>query len=174
MTKRRLSARIFLFCALPLCVTALRATVARADDQPDRTHRIGKKLKCMCGGCNDTAATCYHVGGNFSGPCGVATGMLKEIDQQIDRGDSDDLILQFFTQKYGSVVNIEPPHTGIGRIAWAMPVVYLVVGTLLVFFIIDRWRRRSAAVAFAGAPGEHVSPELLEHARQRVARETED
>ncbi len=59
--------------------------------QDDRAHQIGKKLKCMCGGCNDTAATCYHVGGAFSGPCGTAKGMLKKIDQQVARGDSDGL-----------------------------------------------------------------------------------
>jgi cytochrome c-type biogenesis protein CcmH/NrfF len=144
--------------------------------QDDRAHQVGKKLKCMCGGCNDTAATCYHVGGAFSGPCGTAKGMLKKIDQQVARGDSDDLIVQSFVQEYGQVALIEPPHSGIGRVAWAMPVVYLLVGGILVIFVIGRWRKRPArAMQTAGASAAAgISPEQLEHARRRVAQETED
>src|SRR5713226_3703317 len=145
--------------------------------QDDRAHQIGKKLKCMCGACNDTAATCYHVGGAFSGPCRAsAIGMMKKIEQQVARGDSDDLIVQSFVQEYGQVVLIEPPHSGIGRVAWAMPVVYLLVGGVLVVFVIGRWRKRPArAMQTAGASAAAgISPEQLEHARRRVAQETED
>ena len=143
--------------------------------QDDRVHQVGKKLKCMCGACNDTPATCFHVGGAFSGPCGTAKGMLKKIEQQVARGDSDDLIVQSFVQEYGQVALIEPPHSGIGRLAWAMPVLYLVGGGMLVVFVISRWRKRPAPAAqMAGASSASISPELLEHARRRVAQETED
>ncbi len=170
---RRLAAALLVF-GLTAASSMLFALSTGAQD--DRAHQIGKKLKCMCGGCNDTAATCYHVGGAFSGPCGTAKGMLKKIDQQVARGDSDDLILQSFVQEYGQVALIEPPHSGIGRVAWAMPVVYLLVGGVLVVFVISRWRKRPAPAAqMAGAPSAAgISPELLEHARRRVAQETED
>jgi cytochrome c-type biogenesis protein CcmH/NrfF len=102
--------------------------------------------------------------------------MLKKIDQQVARGESDDLIVQSFVQELGQVVLIEPPHTGIGRLAWAMPVVYLLGGGILVLFVISRWRKRPApAVLTAGSssvPG--FSTELLERARRRVAQDTED
>lgn len=144
--------------------------------QDDRAHQVGKKIKCMCGGCSDTAATCYHVGGAFSGPCDTAKAMLKKIDQRIAQGDSDDLIVQGFVQEFGQVALIEPPHSGIGRVAWAMPVVYLVAGGLLVILVISRWRKRSTfATQPAGtAAAAGVSADLLEHARRRVAQETED
>jgi cytochrome c-type biogenesis protein CcmH len=170
---RRLAAVLLV---VGLVAAASVVLVVSAGAQDDRAHQIGKKLKCMCGGCNDTAATCYHVGGAFSGPCDTAKGMLKKIDQQVARGDSDDLIVQSFVQEYGQVALIEPPHSGIGRVAWAMPVVYLVVGGILVVFVISRWRKRPAPAAqTAGASSAAgLSPELLEHARRRVARETED
>jgi cytochrome c-type biogenesis protein CcmH/NrfF len=102
--------------------------------------------------------------------------MLNKIDQQVARGDSDDLIVQSFVQEYGQVALIEPPHTGIGRLAWAMPVLYLLTGAILVVFVISRWRKRPArAFQTAGATSASgVSPELLERARRRVAEETED
>jgi cytochrome c-type biogenesis protein CcmH len=170
---RRLAAALLV---VGLVAAASVALVVSTRAQEDRAHQIGKKLKCMCGGCNDSAATCYHVGGAFSGPCGTAKGMLKKIDQQVARGDSDDLIVQSFVQEYGQVALIEPPHSGIGRVAWAMPVVYLLVGGILVVFVIRRWRKRPAPAAqtAGGSSAAGISPELLEHARRRVARETED
>ena len=170
---RRLFAALLVF---GLTAAAGLVVVRPTGAQDDRAHQIGKKLKCMCGGCNDTAATCYHVGGAFSGPCGTAKAMLKKIDQQVARGDSDDLILQSFVQELGQVALIEPPHSGIGRVAWAMPVSYLVAGGILVVFVINRWRKRPAPAAqTAGATSAAgISPERLKHARQRVAQETED
>ncbi len=170
---RRVAAALLVF---GLTAASSMLFVLPTGAQDDRAHQIGKKLKCMCGGCNDTAATCYHVGGAFSGPCGTAKAMLRKIDQQIARGDSDDLIVQGFVQELGQVALIEPPHSGIGRVAWAMPVVYLVVGAILVVCVISRWRKRSSpSVQTAGAPSAAgISPELLEHARRRVAQETED
>lgn len=162
--------------ALGIGLTLLAATPMRAQQTSERTRAIGKKLKCMCRGCQDTAATCYHVGGSFSGPCDTAKGMLKTIDERIAKGDSDDLILQSFVQQYGQEVYIEPPHSGIGRVAWAMPAAYLVLGTGLVIFVISRWRKRAPqAAAVSSAPSVRaISPEALERARRRVAQDTED
>jgi cytochrome c-type biogenesis protein CcmH/NrfF len=170
---RRIAAALLVF---GLTAGASMVVVMSAGAQDDRAHQVGKKLKCMCGGCNDTAATCYHVGGAFSGPCDTAKGMLKKIDQRIAQGDSDDLIVQGFVQEFGQVALIEPPHSGIGRLAWAMPAMYLVVGGLLVIFLISRWRKRPtrAMQTAGGPPAVGISPELMEHARRRVAQETED
>jgi len=173
MTKARRLIAVFSIAVATVSGAFFSGSVAA--QQTDRTRQIGKKLKCMCRGCNDTASTCYHVGGTFSGPCDTAKGMLKKIEERVTRGDSEDLILQSFVQEYGQEVYIEPPHSGIGRVAWALPVAYLVIGTGLVLFVINRWRKHSPAAALATA-GMHknISSESLERARQRVARETED
>lgn len=148
----------------------------RAQQQPpDRTHAIGKKLKCMCRGCQDSAATCYHVGGAFSGPCDTAKAMLKTIAERIAKGDSDDLIVQSLVQQYGQEVYIEPPHSGVGSVAWGMPVAYLVLGTGLVILVISRWRRRGAQTATSSdSSATTISREALEKARRRVMEETQD
>ncbi|MBV9887069.1 MAG: cytochrome c-type biogenesis protein CcmH [Acidobacteria bacterium] len=146
--------------------------------QSERTREVGKKVRCMCGGCNDSASTCYHVGGEFSGPCGKAKAELKEIDDKVLKGDSDDAILQSFVQQYGSEVYVEPPKRGLSLVAWLLPSIYLVVGTVVVIFVISRWRSRVhhdfAPAAASGASHPGISAAELEQARQRVARETED
>jgi cytochrome c-type biogenesis protein CcmH len=144
--------------------------------QPDHTHQLGMKVKCMCGGCNDSAGGCYHVGGAFSGPCDTALGMLKKIDERIAQGNSDDLIVQSFVQEYGQAVLTEPPHSGFGRVAWWIPALALAGGFALVLTVISRWRKHvSPEPALAAAGSAHpISSELLERARAQAARDTED
>jgi len=69
--------------------------------QTERGRELGKRVKCMCGGCNDSATGCNHTGGAFSGPCDTAKGMQSEINERVTRNESDDLTLQAFVQEYG-------------------------------------------------------------------------
>ncbi len=144
-------------------------------DQTDRTHQIGAKVKCMCNGCDQAAAKCYHTGGAYSGPCETAKTILKEIDAHIATGKTDEQVLQGMIQEYGPLAYVEPPKSGFGLVAWVMPIVYLFGGLALVMVIITRWRKRPAAVAAApGLSGVRVSPELLARAREQAQRETEE
>jgi cytochrome c-type biogenesis protein CcmH len=139
-----------------------------AAQQPsDRAHQIGGKFMCMCG-CNQVLSQCNHIG------CTVSTAMLKEVDQGLTRGDSEDTITQAFVQEFGTKVYAEPPHSGFSLVAWSMPAVYLAIGLVVVLWVISRWRKRPAN-AFSGAPANGgISPEMLERARLRAARETQD
>src|SRR5262245_58440240 len=122
-------AGFLLLGALTLLAPGARHLVA---DQNDRAHQIGAKLKCMCGGCDQSAAKCYHVGGAYSGPCGTAKEEIKEIYAHIAQGKSDDQILQAMIAEYGSLAYVEPPKSGFGLLAWLMPILYLLTGTALV------------------------------------------
>jgi cytochrome c-type biogenesis protein CcmH/NrfF len=135
--------------------------------QTSKAKQIGGKFMCMCG-CNQVLTQCNHVG------CTTSSSMLKELDQAVARGDSEDVITQAFVQEFGTKVYAEPPKSGLSMVAWSLPGFYLLVGTAIVIFVILRWRARSAPqIAAAGVPSG-ISPDALERARQRVARETED
>ena len=133
--------------------------------QTERAHEISLKLRCVCGGCNDTVGTCNHTGGAFSGPCDTAKGMLKEINLRVSRGESDDLILQDFVQEYGPTVLISPPAKGFNWFVWVMPVVLPILALLLIWEVVRRWRRRAVLAPASGPP---VSDELLARARQEA------
>lgn len=143
---------------------------------PDHAHRLGMKIRCMCGGCNDSAGGCYHIGGAFSGPCDAAKGMLQTIDQRIAKGDSDDLIVQSFVQEFGQAVLTEPPHSGFGGLAWWIPGLAFAAGLGLVLAVISRWRKRLTPQPAMAGVGDTpaISSELLERARAQAARDTED
>jgi cytochrome c-type biogenesis protein CcmH len=165
MIKRRVIFLTTVLCAagsLPLLVSPLPA------QQPsDRAHQIGGKFMCMCG-CNQVLSQCNHVG------CTVSTSMLKEVDRALARGDSEDAITQAFVQEFGTKVYAEPPHSGFSLVAWSMPAVYLAVGLGLVLFVINRWRKRPVYAVSGAANNSGISPEMLERARLRAARETQD
>jgi cytochrome c-type biogenesis protein CcmH/NrfF len=155
-----------LFAAMFLAL----APVSRADDSP-RAKALSKKVMCMCGGCNDTAGTCNHTGGAFSGPCDTAKAMQKEVAQRVDRGDSDDLILQSFVQEYGPTVLPDPPKKGFTWLVWIAPVIAPLIALFLIWEVVRRWRRR---VALAPAGGPSISPELLDRARRESGRESDE
>lgn len=136
-----------------------------------RAKEIGTHLKCRCRGCDMSAGLCAHPGGSFSGPCDTAKGMLKEVDQHLAKGESEQQIIDAFVAEYGSTVYVEPPKKGFGLVAWAMPIIYSVVGFAIVIFIVRKWAVRppSAAPAGPAAPSD-----ALERARAKAARETED
>ena len=165
MTKARAiatMATLAVFAMAPLVITP-----AGAQQLSDRAKQIGGKFMCMCG-CSQVLTECNHVG------CSTSAAMLKELNQSLSRGNSEDAITQMFVQEFGTKVYAEPPKSGFSLVAWVLPGVYLFVGAGVVIFVIARWRKRPAqqpSVA-GGAPG--ISPELLERARARASRETQD
>jgi cytochrome c-type biogenesis protein CcmH len=159
-----------IFLATLLCATAtlpLLVSPLPAQQPSDRAHQIGGKFMCMCG-CNQVLSQCNHVG------CTVSTSMLKEVDQAFARGDSEDAITQAFVQEFGTKVYAEPPHSGFSLVAWSMPAVYLAIGLVLVLFVISRWRKRPVHAVSGAANNSGISAEMLERARLRAARETQD
>jgi cytochrome c-type biogenesis protein CcmH/NrfF len=147
-----------------LCVTVI-LFMGAGDDPSGRFDHLGHKLMCRCG-CNQVLLECNHVG------CTYSDGMRNELMAGLQRGDSDDLVLQAFVQKYGPTVLAAPTTTGFNRVAWIMPFVALTGGLLLVIVIVKAWNTRRS-VAIIPAEGATVSAGEFEDLRRRVHEETE-
>ena len=147
---------------LSLLVLALLTFLGAGDDS-GRFNDLGHKLMCACG-CGQILLECNHVG------CTYSDRMRGELAAAIDRGDSDDLSLQSFVQKYGPTVLVAPPTTGFNRIAWVMPFAALVFGILLTVYIVRAWKSRPAAAPSGVAP---VTGPELDVFRQQARRDTD-
>jgi cytochrome c-type biogenesis protein CcmH/NrfF len=163
--------KIFALAVLAFCFLSLPPLSWGQSQPPAHAKVLGQRLKCMCGGCGDTASSCNHTGGAFSGPCDTAKGMLKEASDRISSGSSDDLVLQSFVQEYGPTVLIEPPKEGFNLLAWIMPIVMPILALFAVWAVVRRWRHR-AIIAPAGGPS--VSPVLLARAQHEAERESDE
>ena len=146
--KKLVSAFLLLLLTLPLTGAGT-----------DRFNSLGHRMICSCG-CGQVLLECNHVG------CPRSDGMRNELAAGIQRGDSDDLVLQGFVQKYGATILAAPTTTGFNRIAWVMPFLALAIGFSLAIFFIRRWGKMRAAATPSTTP---IDPSFREQAR----RETE-
>jgi cytochrome c-type biogenesis protein CcmH len=152
---------------LAMAIAPLLISSTNGQQLSDRAKQIGGKFMCMCG-CSQVLTQCNHVG------CSTSAAMLKELEQAVTRGDSETAVTQMFVQEFGTKVYAEPPKSGFSLIAWSLPSIYLILGTVLVVFVISRWRKPPAARTPPAGNTPGVSAELLERARLQAARETED
>jgi len=169
----RIKNRSVYLCLLAFVAAALTTSAAPLFAQApvqttDRARTIGKQLMCTCG-CGDTAGSCSHPGAAFSGPCEVAKAKLKEVDERISRGESDQSILQAFVQEYGEAALAAPPARGLNWFAYTFPAVAFAIGLGLVIMIIRVWHRPQVATA----SGPAVSPEMLEHVRRQIEHDVQ-
>jgi cytochrome c-type biogenesis protein CcmH/NrfF len=140
-------------------------TLLGAGDEAARINDLGHRLMCVCG-CNQILLECNHVG------CQYSDRMRGELAAAVERGDSNDLTLQAFVQKYGTTVMAAPTTTGFNRVAWVMPYLALVLGITTVVLIVRAWRMRPLALHVGGvAP---VTGSELERYREQARKDTEE
>jgi cytochrome c-type biogenesis protein CcmH/NrfF len=157
---------------LSLAVLVAALPVALRAQQSDRGEEISGKLMCMCG-CGQTLKECNHI------DCPLRAGMFKQLESDVARGESDDLILQDFVQQYGEAVLSSPPAKGFNLVAWILPGAAFAVGFCIVILVVRNWRGRppmanTAAAAAAGSAAQSVDAEQFERARRQADRDTDE
>ena len=127
-----------------------------------RYNKLGHAMICGCG-CRQILLECNHVG------CQVSDKMTRELRVALARGDSDDLVMQAFVQRYGETVRAAPEAKGFNLMAWITPFAMLLAGLLLAVTVLRRWSMRPAVAASSPA----ASSPQLEALRQKARQETE-
>ena len=64
------------------------------------------------------------------------------IDQVKTTKDKDSIV-KFFTDRYGLWILREPPWKGFHQLAWLVPLVFFLVGVLLLWFFVSKKTRKS-------------------------------
>ena len=136
-----------------------------AGDPAAHFNDLGNQLMCVCGACREILLKCNHIG------CTYSDSMRNELMAGIERGDSDSLIKQAFTQKYGPTVLAAPPTTGFSRTAWIVPFVALLLGIVAVVTVVRAWKNRPAPAIAGGLPP--VRGAELDKFRDQADKETE-
>ncbi|HVJ07907.1 MAG TPA: cytochrome c-type biogenesis protein CcmH [Acidisarcina sp.] len=132
-----------------------------ASNPGSRFNDLGHRMICSCG-CNQVLLECNHVG------CPASEGMRNELMAGIDRGDSDNLILQSFVQKYGPTVLAAPSSQGFNRVAWIMPFAVLLLGMFATVLLVRKWKLRTVDMPHVPAtPG-------FERVRDRIRHDTDE
>ena len=156
---RALAPAALRYLILPLVIVLSVITLGAADTEA-RYQDLGHKLMCVCG-CSEILIECNHVG------CPDSDRMLAELRAAIDHGDSNNVILTAFQDKYGPTALAAPMLTKFNIVAWVVPPALLILGLFGTWVLVKRWRMRSAAM-----PIVEVAP-LSDELREKIRKETE-
>jgi cytochrome c-type biogenesis protein CcmH len=141
--RRRLVPAVVLTAALLTSAGALAYVAGRGPSGPrtmdERVHAVAETLKCPV--CQDLSAA--------DSPSGVARAMRQTIARDLRAGLTPDQIRARFVDAYGESILLEPPHHGLGLIAWILPSLLLALGAVAAAVAVRRW---TAAGSEAGGP----------------------
>ncbi len=140
--------------ALLLSIAASATSAEVQDVYSERTVEIGRNLSCPV--CQGQTVADSHAR--------VAFEMMQAIEAQVQAGQTDDEIYDYFRLRYGDEVLVKPPREGINLALWWAPVaaVFLGLGVVALYF------RDSAALGRRARrqPVEAEDPELEQLAQQ--------
>lgn len=139
--------------SLLLALLALGLAVpAWADDLDDRAREIAKKLQCP---------VCQTVSVADS-PSELAAQMRATIRAKLAEGWTEDQIIQYFVERYGEGVLLEPPRQGFGLLAWVGPAVGVLFGLGIIAAAVRAWLRPGAEAELPLDPEDEgrYAPEL--------------
>lgn len=103
---------------LGLATLFASARAGRTESLADRAHEIAAGLRCP---------VCQNLSVADS-PSRLAGEMRTEISTRLRAGQSPGQIREFFVDRYGEWILLEPPRRGLNWVPWALPVIALVAG----------------------------------------------
>jgi cytochrome c-type biogenesis protein CcmH/NrfF len=157
---RRLKLSLFFFF-----FAALAFAQSEAQIESDEVKRVGAKINCQCGGCNDDA-NCMMSGGQ----CHFCKPTRTQIFQQQQEGKSDAVIVASFIKQYGEKVFRPDPSSWF----WTVPYIGLGAGLLLIGFVLMKLREsaRKHHLQPAGGPSLH-DDSSFDRYRAAIEKDTE-
>jgi cytochrome c-type biogenesis protein CcmH len=99
--------------------------------------------------------------------------MKEELRARLKSGKTREEVLAYYVEQYGERILSVPPQQGFNRLAFIMPVVFLVVGLGVILLIIHSWRRTTTSAVAAAAGGDAPGARTDDEARARIERELE-
>ena len=98
-------------------------------------------------------------------PAPLAQQMRQVIREQVQAGKSDEEIVQYFASRYGEQnVVWSPPRQGFSLLAWIAPIILLLGGLVLLFFVVRDWQ----AAGSSSSPGLLSSNEMKNSERNEM------
>ena len=104
--------------------------ISDVDENNNRNYDLYSKIMCpVCDG--------QTIG---ESQASIANDMKNIVDAYISDGKTDDEILKYFEDRYGTEILSAPPNSGTNTIVWATPLVLI----SLSFIIFSVWLKKSA------------------------------
>ena len=131
---------VFLFILLSLVVSCNRPEIS---NEEKRAQNIGNSIMCpICPG--ESIDQSQNE---------LAVQMRSIVREKIQEGYTDQEVKQYFADRYGEVVLLEPTRSGITLLVWVMPPFALIIAGTAVFLTLMRMRRNRNSAQIVGVEG---------------------
>jgi cytochrome c-type biogenesis protein CcmH len=97
-----------------------------------RTLSVASTLRCLV--CQGESIA--------ESPSGFARSIRADIRRRLQSGQSAGEIRSFLVARYTDAILLEPPHSGLGDLAWIAPPLLLIGSLGLLATLVYDWRRR--------------------------------
>jgi cytochrome c-type biogenesis protein CcmH len=124
-------------------------------------RRVGGRLACLCGSCNNTVGDCAMLECHYSRP------MRERIAAMQKLGLNDEEIVKAVVKDNGIQALAAPPGEGFNLLAWVMPWVAVALGLVAIWLFIQRLNRKRAVAAAA----PELDPEVLNRYRENIEKD---
>ncbi len=129
---------------------------ARSVDE-EQVHTIATQLRCV---------VCQNLSVADS-PSEMANQMRAVIRERLAAGQPPAEVVEYFVDKYGEWILLEPRRRGFTALVWLVPPLAVLLGLGVVVLLIVRWtRRRPTAVAPV-----RLDPAMSERIRREMEAE---
>ncbi len=127
-------------------------------------RRVGDRLACKCGSCNNTVATCQMLECHYSSPA------RQKIAAQLKEGKSDQAIVDGFVKEVGLAALAAPPAEGFNLLSYVMPFAAIMLGFAAILIYWKRFHKPAAAATSTGTTGT-PAPVVDEKYRKQIEAE---
>ncbi|MBF0609882.1 MAG: cytochrome c-type biogenesis protein CcmH [Magnetococcales bacterium] len=115
---------------LACMLTVSWAGELKEDPSESLTRKIAKDLRC---------AVCQNQS-IYDSNSDLAKDMLNIIREKVNAGEEEAAIRQYFHQRYGDYIYLEPTRHGGNWLLWLAPFVGLLIGGYALWRALQRWR----------------------------------
>jgi len=123
----------------------------------EQVHTIARQLRCV---------VCQNLSVADS-PSEMANQMRAVIRERLAAGQQPGEVVEYFVDKYGEWILLEPRRRGFTALVWLIPPLAVLIGLAIVTLLIVRWTRRRPAAA---APAR-LDPAMSERIRREMETE---
>jgi cytochrome c-type biogenesis protein CcmH len=95
-----------------------------------------------------------------------------QIKDQLSQGWTEQAVMDYFVTQYGERVLAEPERGGFTSLVWMLPVLFVLLGLVIVWLVLRSWRsRRLSPAAIQPAPvPAGVSKEILDRIESEIRK----
>ncbi|NQV05634.1 cytochrome c-type biogenesis protein CcmH [bacterium] len=92
------------------------------ETETDRVQSLGSRIKCPV--CQGEAIA--------DSPSETARAMMEIVAERVADGQTDQEIVEYFTERYGNGVSLDPPFSGRTLVLWLLPFVAAGFGIVMI------------------------------------------